>query len=188
MPNKKRTPTGKLPTTNLASTNPYGFGTVHYEGPTGKAAEGIEDEEISQFAHILGNPNLTEAQKRRAILRESGHTTSRKKYNTDAERKAGAKAASDARKARRKAELASLGITGPTTRGAPRSYEEKRSTSRERGGSKRDWTRLMTLAVPRTAKAFGMNPEKIKTDVGAGGRDIRDIKQMMLDELKKELE
>jgi len=163
--------------TKLAKT-PFGAGI--------SSLGGIREVIPTEFSYILENPNLTAAQKRRAILRAQGIIKTRKKYESPTARKEAAKVRAKATREERKKLLAEAGIIPSST---PRKsykglseeekYKAKRQVSSTRGEKKRDWGKILAQALPRTAETFGISPKGRKTY----GVDIQTLRDMILQEL-----
>ncbi len=163
--------------------NPYGFGISGITEPSGFAAGipsggslGVSFEDQGKYSHILENPNLTTAQKKRAILREQGLVQGRQQYASTEERKAAALI----RKEERLKALAEQGLG----KRVPKTYEEKRSVSMTRGTKKRDWGRLVARSVPTTATYYGLDPGKARKETDI---DVREMQELMYQELRDKL-
>ncbi len=170
---------------NLPAVNPYGFGIAGISDPlpgsfAADIGSGVSHESSGQYSHIMDNPNLTAAQKRRAILREMGQIGTRQKYGSAEDRKAAAKDRSEIKRATRRSELEALGM-GPR---AKRSQEERRSTSKDRGLAKRDFNRDLVAAVPQTAAYYGLNPG---TSRKSSSMEVRELQELLYEELKRKL-
>ncbi len=177
MPRKKRASVSSLPVVK----NPYGFGITGISDPTGFAADipsggtlGISKEDMGKYSHILDDPTLSTAQKKRALLREQGIVGTRKKISPKEK-----KTRAEAKKVEKSKVLREAGFP---SRGPKRTYEEQRSTSKSRGLKKRDWGRLVARSVPQTAAYYGLDPGKARkaTDI-----DIESMQELMYQELRK---
>ncbi len=184
MPRKKKAPSSSGLSSPPVVKNPYGFGITGISDPTGFAADipsegtlGISKEDMSKYSHILEDPTLSTAQKKRALLREQGIVGTRKKLSSKEK-----KARVEARKVKKSEALSKAGFA---SRGPKRTYEEQRSTSKARGVKKRDWGRLVARSVPQTAAYYGLDPGRARktTDI-----DIESMQELMYQELRKKFE
>ena len=177
---QKKTIISNLPAVNLSG---FGIAGISDPRPGSLAADigsGISHESSGQYSHIMDNPNLTSSQKKRALLREMGHTGSRQKYGSVEERKAAAKERSELKKAAKREALETIGM-GPRT---SRTKDERRATSKDRGLAKRNWNRDLVAAVPQTAAYYGLNPGTTRK---SSAMEVRELQELLYEELKRKL-
>ena len=159
MPRKKNNITN-LP----AVRNPHGFGISGISEPSGFAASipeggsrGISYESEGPYSEILDNPTLSIAEKKRRI-----------KALMVAAAKEERAAKRGSKKSERLREVEGLGL-GPREK---RTYDEKRSTSRGKGLSKRDLVRDLARAVPQTAAYYGISADGSRKESAMETREL----------------
>lgn len=116
---------------------------------------------VPDFSNVLGNAELTLAEKRKKVLMGLGLRKTKKVYASPAERKAAAK---ERAKKRREAKLEVLKKYGlePHAKGPKKSKEEKKAVRKERALHKREFLREMAKADPERAKQFGIDVTRFR--------------------------
>ncbi len=168
----------------------YRSGESFLEELTGEGIEDLSSIPQSRLQEILGNPNLTKAEKKRALLREMGRRGTRKKYESPTARKEAAKERSKTKRDADKEALAELGFltaskTKYTGMSEEEAYKAQREVSKARGSKKRNFLRQLTQTLPRTARTFGLRPEGVREEMQMSPQEKVALREYILAELRE---
>ncbi len=125
--------------------------------------EDIQIEVSPRIQEILDNPDLTLREKRKLIDKELGLRKPRKKYATEAERKAAAAERSKQRRSGRASTYEHYGLgRGPRVELTPEQKKERRKRRRQDRRSLESSLAAMAKAHPEIAREHGIDPNKIR--------------------------
>lgn len=109
---------------------------------------------------ILSDNTLSRQQKAQRILVRTGMKKTRKKYETEEDRKAAAKERKEKRRAERLNVLSGVNLA-PAQR-AKLSPEEKKARRKQKSAQRRDFFRAAAISNPELAAKFNVNPANIR--------------------------